>query len=277
MYTVIMDQQSPNPTKPFGDPVRTVFGGHVSQQPVAVVTPEVSVAAPQQSVDSAQVVAEANSQQVAQEAPPEQTVGTSSVTAADLPAEPATPLAGTGAATTSETVPANANDVDFNPYIEELLYEWRAGSRPFKKRNRQYFMTVLTIAILLSLILFFAGQFLPIAVVIAVAFLAYIMAVIPPQEVVYQFTTYGIRIEDELYYWEELSRFWYDDVYKQRVLFFEIDRFPFRLSLVLGDGFVEQELSSFLQLFLLHEKPPLTMYERAAEWLQKKLPLDIES
>lgn len=56
------------------------------------------------------------------------------------------------------------------PQPEELIFEWRSSARPFKKRNKRYYVTIALIVFLISLILFFAGQFLPIAVVVAVAF-----------------------------------------------------------------------------------------------------------
>ncbi len=160
---------------------------------------------------------------------------------------------------------------------EEVLYEWKAPSRPFKKRKRQYFMTVITIGVLLSLILFFAGQILPIAVVFAVVFLSYVMATVPPHDIMFGITTLGIRIEDELYYWEELGRFWYSDIYTQRVLHVELDRFPFRLSMVLGADAQEAVLSEYLMVMLLHEQPKPTTYEKISDWLQKKFPLDLDS
>ena len=74
-----------------------------------------------------------------------------------------------------------------------------------KKKNS--FTTVTTIVILLCLILFFAGQVLPVAVVMARFHMTYVLATVPPQEIKQQITTYGVRIEKELYYWEELVGF----------------------------------------------------------------------
>ncbi len=162
-------------------------------------------------------------------------------------------------------------------YEEELLYDWEAPSRPFKKRKRQYFMTVITIGILLSLILFFAGQLLPIAVVFAVVFLAYVMAVVPPHTIKFMFTTYGVRIEDQLYYWEELGRFWFTDIHGQRVVHVEVDRFPFKLSMVLGEQGDEAIVTEIMSVVLYHEQPKPTLYEQIANWLQKKFPLDLDS
>lgn len=162
------------------------------------------------------------------------------------------------------------------PITEELVYNWQAPSRPFKKHNRQYFTTIATIVLLLCLILFFAGQFLPIAVVIAVAFLSYIMATIPPQTITNSITTFGIRNEAELYFWDELGRFWFDTKHGQEVLHIEVNRFPFRLALLLGSESKEQ-LTEILSEILINQRPPLTETEKLAQWLQKKIPLDIDS
>jgi len=161
------------------------------------------------------------------------------------------------------------------PIPEEVVVEWTAPSRPFKPRKRQYFTTVILMALLISLILFFANQFLPILVVLAVAFLSYVLAVVPPGMVKHSLTTYGIRIEDQLYYWEELGRFWLTTKYGQNVLHIEVARFPWRLTLLLGDIPADQ-MKLVLAEVLINQKPPLTPIEKAAEWLQEKIPLDGE-
>src|SRR5690349_13799561 len=76
---------------------------------------------------------------------------------------------------------------------EKLLAEWVATSRPYKKRDREYYTTIGIIVFLLSLILFFAGQFLFIAVLISLAFVSYVLAAIPPENVHNAITTFGIR------------------------------------------------------------------------------------
>lgn len=165
---------------------------------------------------------------------------------------------------------------DNQPQPEEIVLEWQAPSRPFKKRNRQYYTTVGIIVFLICMILFFAGQFLPIAVVIAVAFMAYVLSAVPPELVINRVTTYGIRTDDTLYYWEELGRFWFTEKYHQRLVHIEVARFPNVLTLVLSDQ-DEGELAEALGLVLLNEKPPLGAFDKAAQWLQEKIPLDTEA
>jgi len=159
------------------------------------------------------------------------------------------------------------------PMPEEIVLEWEAPSRPFKQRSRQYFSTVAILVLLISLILFFAGQFLPIAVVISVGFLAYVLSVVPPVMVKHSFSTYGVRIEGNLYYWEELGRFWFTTKYDTALLHLEVSRFPGRLTLLLGD-LPEDAMRELLSEVLLYQKPTPTFFDKAAEWIEQKIPLE---
>ncbi|KUK79064.1 MAG: hypothetical protein XD95_0635 [Microgenomates bacterium 39_7] len=163
----------------------------------------------------------------------------------------------------------------YKPLPEEDILKWTAPSRPFKKRNKKYFSTVFIIALLISLILGFAGQLAAITVVIAVAFLAYTLSVVPPQNINYKITTWGVRIENNLYYWEELGRFWFTKKYEDTLLNIECARFPNRVTMLIGDQ-KEDVIKMILSEVLLNQKPEPTLYEKAASWLQKKIPLDIE-
>ncbi len=193
-------------------------------------------------------------------------------------------------ATTKETPPqpapeqvaaAQEKDDDLFPGIpkpreKRTIIAWQAPSRPFKKRDKQYYTTVVAIVFLISLILFFAGQFLPIAVVISVGFLAYVLSSVPPHDVKIEITTYGIEIEDLLYYWEEMGRFWLDEKHDQELLTIEVMRFPGRIILMFEEG-KKDELREILSEVLLEEKPAETFYDKAAKWLQDKIPLEISS
>ncbi len=163
----------------------------------------------------------------------------------------------------------------YKPVPEMLVLEWIASSRPYKKRHTRYFTTVLIIALLISLILFFAGQYLPIAVVISAVFLLYVQSVVPPPDVSYKITTYGIRIDGEMYYWQELGRFWFEEKFDQPQVVVEMGRFPGRISLVLGE-ITKKQAKDILSEVLMFERPPLTQYERVAKWLEKRLPIDAD-
>ncbi len=160
------------------------------------------------------------------------------------------------------------------PIPEQTIVEWKAKSRPFKKKEKKFFSTILIISLLVSLILFFAGQVLPVAVVIASVFLIYVLSVIPPDKITYKITSYGLRIESQLYYWEELGRFWLEKKYDDELLKIETIRFPGRLTLVLAEDIKPEALKELLSDVLINQKPKPTTYEKAANWLQEKIPLE---
>ncbi|PIR59662.1 MAG: hypothetical protein COU68_04245 [Candidatus Pacebacteria bacterium CG10_big_fil_rev_8_21_14_0_10_45_6] len=163
------------------------------------------------------------------------------------------------------------------PMPEEVIFEWIAPERPFKKHNRQFFTTIWMIALLLSLIFFFAGQLPLIAVVLAVVFMIYMLFTIPPGIVSHKITTYGFRVEGKLYYWEEMGRFWLTKKYGQDLLHIEVGRFPFQLTTLLSEELPENTMRLILSEILLEETPEPTAYEKMASWLHKKIPIDIES
>ena len=119
-------------------------------------------------------------------------------------------------------------------------------------------MTIFVIALLVALIFIFAGQgWLPAALTFSIVFLVYILSTIPPQEVENKITTYGIRIEDNLYYWEELGRFWFEEKNGGKVLYIETIRFPGRIALLILDN-SKAVLKKLLSEVLLNQKPKPT-------------------
>jgi len=164
----------------------------------------------------------------------------------------------------------------YKPIPEETLVTWSAPARPFKKRDKQFFSTVFIIALLVALILFFAGQVLPVALVIAVVFLVYVTAMIPPQDVAVKLTNYGIYVDKDAYAWYEMGRFWFEKKQGVETLQIELGRFPNRLSLVLLKDLTpaKKDLELVLSEVLLKEKPKPTTFEKISKWLSDKIPLD---
>lgn len=161
------------------------------------------------------------------------------------------------------------------PMQETLILSWFAPERPYKKRSRDYYTTMGVIVGLLCLILFFAGQLLPVAVVLAVAFVSYALTSVPPQESQFAITTYGIRWDERIYYWGQLGRFWFTTQLGNRVLNIEYaGQFVNRLKIMLGDEITEEDLSVILSEYLINEQPLPTFIEKAGKWLSDKVPLE---
>lgn len=159
---------------------------------------------------------------------------------------------------------------------EKVLVRWDAPSRPYRKRDKEFYTTVGIIVFLVSLILFFAGQFLFIAVVVSLAFVAYVLNTVPPDHIHNSVTTFGIHTGDSLFYWEELGRFWFTESNKTKLLHVETARaFPGVLILLL-DTVSEDELKKIMIKYAVFEKPKPTWLDNAGKWLQEKFPLEKE-
>lgn len=168
------------------------------------------------------------------------------------------------------------NQLDsIQPEAEEILMAWTAPNRPFKKRSGRYFTTTTLFIALLAIILLFIGQFFFMAVILSAGFLIYVTATVPPSDVFYQVTTHGIRIDKQLFYWEDLGRFWNDSKYGQRVIYIETFDFPGRITL-LFDPQHENFLMNALANALINERPLPTFYDRVGEMLDKIFPMEDE-
>ena len=156
----------------------------------------------------------------------------------------------------------------------KTLLTWQAPSRPFRKKDRSYYTTIAILVVLLALIAFLAQEFLLIGVLLALMFVSYVLAFVPPGDITYKISTQGITIGDHFYFWHSLDSFWFKGD-EQKVLYIQTWlRFPGQLMLVLASQ-DEEEVKKIVARFLpYHEihQPPLL--ERWAESLQKHFPLE---
>ena len=139
----------------------------------------------------------------------------------------------------------------------KTLLTWRASERPFKKRSREYFTTIGAIVFLLAVILLFLKEWFLIVAIIALMFVAYVMATIEPGKVKHKITNRGITTGGKTYRWEELGRFWLSEKWNQKMIQVEtLLPFPRHLILLLGD-IEEKKVKQLLSQYLLFEKPQM--------------------
>lgn len=157
----------------------------------------------------------------------------------------------------------------------KLLFSWKAPIRPFKKRDKEFWTTVLSIIFLLSLILLFVKEWVLIAAMISLIFLFYVLSTVLPEEIEYRITSQGINFEDSRYDWEALRRFWFSSKYNSRILHLESWlRSTGKINLVINKN-EEGKLKEILGKYLLNEEAEPTFLDRAAGWLSEKIPLEI--
>ncbi len=152
---------------------------------------------------------------------------------------------------------------------------WTAASRPYRKRDRSYFTTVAIIVILLILISILAREFLLVGVLLAFAFVIYVLGFVPPEDVEYKISGQGITIGDHFYFWDDLDSFWFSEKDGQKLLHVVTNlKFPAQLMVLLGSVSEDQVKKIIARFLPFQEIPPRTLMDKWAEGLQKHFPLE---
>lgn len=154
---------------------------------------------------------------------------------------------------------------------ERDLVVWTAPARPFKIRDRQYFVTIFASAGIISLIIFLAEGIMPVILIIALVFLYYILSTVPPENVEYKITTKGIKIADKLTSWQLLDNFWFGKRMDNVVLFFNTFQIPGRIELIINPE-IKDELEKEISAYIPFEKSQDSSLDKFTSWVSQKLP-----
>ena len=133
---------------------------------------------------------------------------------------------------------------------------------------------MIVIAVLISILLAFAREWMLIATLAAMIFAYYVWSTVPPEEVEYSITTRGLRVHGQLYRWEELVQWWVEDKWGQQMIVIVAPAVVSRrLHLLLGKV-GEEQVKSVLEKYLVMERPPETAMDKAGKWMSEKFPLE---
>ena len=154
---------------------------------------------------------------------------------------------------------------------ERDLVVWSAPARPFKRKDRQFYVTVFSIAALVVLVLFLAEGWMPVILLVSLVFLYYIMNTVEPETVEYKITTRGIYMAKRRTEWNLLFRFWFLKRYDNELLTIETFTFPGRIEFIIPTE-RKEEIRKTLSSYLLEEEVPPSVMDKATDWFAKKLP-----
>jgi hypothetical protein len=154
---------------------------------------------------------------------------------------------------------------------EKELFAWAAPSRPFKRRDREFYVTIIAIAFIIGLILFFVEGVMPVILIISLIFLFYVLSTVEPESIIYKITNKGINVAGRETTWEFLSRFWFSKRFNSTLLVFETTRIPGRLELVVNAS-DKDDLRKVISKYISEEEAPPSFLDKSANWFSKRLP-----
>lgn len=171
---------------------------------------------------------------------------------------------------------AETGEIPDNIKVEKILLEWTSPARPYKVRSREFYTTILSIAFLLAVILLLLKEFLLIGVIMAFAFLSYILATHKPEDALHQLTTRGIRTDKKLFEWESLTNFWLKKQWNQEVVICRtVTALPGVILLVVDEN-KREDIIKTIGKYIPLEKPTDSFVDKASKWLGAKIPLETQ-
>lgn len=157
------------------------------------------------------------------------------------------------------------------PEPEKELFTWKAPSRPFKRRDRQFWTTAITIAVIFGIITFLAEGMMPVIVIISIVFLYYVLSTVEPEIVTFTLTNYGVKVVNQLTAWQNLNRFWFSKRYNDEVVVFETNGFLNRLEIVINPK-DKEKIRPIVKKYLTEEEAPPSGLDKAVGYFSQKLP-----
>lgn len=164
---------------------------------------------------------------------------------------------------------------EFSHHKVRTHLEWDAPGRPFKERSREFFINGFLLMIVVEIILFLFSQYLLMAVVFSLVFLAFALSSVPPRTFHYRISSEGILIDKNFFIWEELYDFYFFKHHGQETVHITTKTyFPGELTLTLGDIPLEDIKRVLLAYLPFREYVEPTWLEKASDWLEQNFPLE---
>ncbi len=154
---------------------------------------------------------------------------------------------------------------------EREIKTWIAASRPFRRKDRQFYVTTFAIAGIVGLILFLAEGVMPVLLIISLMFLYYVLSTVEPEKIEYKITNKGMKLAGSLTEWQNLKRFWFIKRLDSDVLVFETTTLTGRLELVIKSE-DKEEIKKAVSAYVPFEEVPSSTFDVFTEWVAKKIP-----
>ena len=155
--------------------------------------------------------------------------------------------------------------------LEKELVTWTAPARPFKRRDKQFYVTVFAIAGIVSLILFLAEGFMPVLLIISLVFLYYVLSTVEPENIEYKITNNGVKVSGKLTFWQSFTRFWFSKRFDSELLILETLELPGRMEVVIKPE-IKETLTKEISAYLPFEEIPASGIDKLTNWFAAKLP-----
>lgn len=154
---------------------------------------------------------------------------------------------------------------------ERDLVVWTAPARPFKRRDRQFYVTTFAIAGIVSLVLFLAEGIMPVILIISLVFLYYVLSTVQPEDIEYKITTKGVKIANKLTGWQNLNRYWFTKRFDNDLMIIDTALIPGRIEFVISSD-IKDKLKREVSAYIPYEEVSPATLDKITTWFAQKIP-----
>ncbi len=165
---------------------------------------------------------------------------------------------------------AKTDTLDFS---EKELLEFEAYDRPHKVWTKEFYSSVIVIAFLVSIIMYFIEGLMPVVVIWALVFMLWAMAKTEPKMIKTALTSWGLKSTEKTYRYEEMTNFWFETKWGTRLMRINLSIVPWHLVVVI-DPKKEDEIKNLMLEKVIYQEPAVTWVDRALKWAGEKMPLE---
>lgn len=151
--------------------------------------------------------------------------------------------------------------------------EFEAYDRPHKVWTKEFYSSVIVIAFLVSVILYFIEGMMPVVVIWALVFMLWAMAKTEPKLVKTAVTSWGLKSADKIYRYEDMTNFWFETKWGSRLMRVNLNGLPWHLVVVI-DPKKEEEIKKAMVGGVIYLEPETTWVDRTLKWVGEKMPLE---
>ncbi len=156
---------------------------------------------------------------------------------------------------------------------ETILFEWESYERPQKKWSKEFYSSVIVMAFLASIILYFIEGIMPVLVIWAMVFMLWAMSRTEPRLEKYAISSWGLKTKERTYRFEEMTNFWFETKWGGRLMRINLARIPWHIVIVINAE-TEDKIRKLMLQYVPYEEPVITWIDRLVKWLGDKVPLE---
>ena len=156
---------------------------------------------------------------------------------------------------------------------EKILFEWTSFERPQKKWSKEFYSSVLVMAFLASIILYFIEGIMPVLVIGAMVFMLWAMSRTEPRLESYALSSWGLKTKERTYRFEAMNNFWFENKWGGRLMRINLIGAPWHLVIVINPE-TEDKIRKLMLQNATYQEPPITWSDRLVKWFGDKIPLE---